>query len=121
WKAIAFGGSLLGVGLTAVLYLYFPWRAAYSPAIDYIQPYFNVNLASLSGVWWLASFQAFRCSFYVDRPFTTILTDAAHLLASIWTNSLGIGFILGLWGWWRMWFSHRLWNRLLTIYFLANI
>jgi hypothetical protein len=121
WKWIALGGSLLGIGVTAVLYLYFPLRAAYPPTIDYIQPYFNINLASPSSVWWLVSFQAFRCSFYADQALTKLLDDAVHLLFSIWTNSLGIGFILGLWGWWRLWFISPLWNRLLTVYFLVNI
>jgi len=39
----------------------------------------------------------------------------------LWDNFLGVGLILGIWGWRRLGKRDALWNRLLSIYFIANV
>lgn len=120
WQRISFGATVLGLGIAAVLYLYFPWRSAAVLRVDYIRPYFEVDPGSLSGLWWLISAQAFRCSFHLDLSLWVLGQEMSRLGILILQNALGIGLILGVWGWHHVRKTHPSWNRLLSIYFLAN-
>jgi hypothetical protein len=120
-RLASLGGTAIGLLVAAIAYLYFPWRNAAGVGIDYIQPYFNVNLSDPADLWWLASFQAFQSSFHAGPSLQNILDEIYRLLLSLWGASLGLGFVLGLWGWWRLRAAHPQWNRLLSCYFLINV
>lgn len=114
-------GSLLGLALAASLYLYFPLRASANPPIDYIQPYFGVDLSSLQGLWWLVSGQAFRCLLIPAPGSLPLLSEAPSLADFLWQGTLGFGLLLAAWGWRALRASQPDWNRLLSAYFLANL
>jgi hypothetical protein len=114
-------GTAGGIGVAGLLYLYFPLRSLGSPAIDYVTPYFHVDLSSLSGLWWLASAQMFRHEVYWVGSWLRAAQEALRFGSLLLTGYLGVGGILGLWGWWRLRKKDCLWNRLLTIYFVANV
>lgn len=121
WRRITVGGTLLGLAVTAMLYLYFPWRSSQLLYVDYIRPYFGVDPGEVSGLWWLASARAFHCFLYTDFALTEIGQQTLHLGALTWETTLGFGLILGIWGWWRVHRSEPQWNRFLSVYFLLNL
>ncbi len=114
-------GTVLGLIVAGMLYLYFPLRSVASLSIDYVRTYFSVNLRSVVGVWWLLSAKMFQPAFYLDHDWRLVMYEAFQFVALLWDNFLGVGFILGIWGWWRLEKREPLWNRLLSIYFIANL
>jgi len=121
WRRICISATILGLGIAAACYLYFPWRSMATPQIDYIRSYFDVDLGSLSGLWWLISASAFQHLFYIDLTPSALLQEVFRLSIFVWDGSLGIGLILGAWGWWRLRQAHPSWNLLLSLYFIANL
>jgi hypothetical protein len=119
WLGIV--GSALGAAIAVALYLYFPVRSAAMPAIDYLQTYFGADLRSIEGLWWLFSARMFQHALYVDRNIFDIVGELLRFGVLLWESFLGIGFVLGIWGWWRLRQKDLMWNRLLTIYFAANV
>jgi hypothetical protein len=113
--------SLLGLLLGGVFYLYFPWRAQADLQIDYIRPYFNVDPGQLSGIWWMISGQAFRCLLVPPQGIEGVLREIARLAGDMVRGTLGVGLVLSLPGWAALGKSSRDWNRLLSLYFVANL
>jgi hypothetical protein len=120
FRRLAMAGFFLSVILVAGCYLYFPLRTSYAPIVDYIHTYFSVDLSTLKGVWWLFSSQMFHRAFYLDYDLIAIMNEAMSFILLIWENFIGVGALLGLWGWWEQRESTPAWHRLLSIYFLAN-
>lgn len=114
-------GTAGGIAVAGVLYLYFPLRSLHSLDIDYITPYFHVDLGSPAGVWWLLSAKMFRHEAYWSDNWIQMVQELSRFVTSLSIGYLGVGAILGLWGWWRLRKKDILWNRLLTIYFVVNI
>jgi hypothetical protein len=121
YRRIGIGATLLGIAIAAACYSYFPWRSRDTLRVDYIRPYFDVDPGSLSGIWWLISGQAFRRSFYLDFTPISLLQEIRRLSVFVWDGSLGIGLILGAWGWRSLRQAYPLWNRLLSLYLLVNV
>jgi 4-amino-4-deoxy-L-arabinose transferase-like glycosyltransferase len=119
WLGIV--GTAGGVVIAGMLYLYFPLRSLYSPGIDYITPYFHVDLRSPAGVWWLLSAKMFQHEAYWSGSWLEIVQELSRFGASLSLGYLGVGAILGLWGWLEARKKALFWNRLLTIYFAANV
>jgi hypothetical protein len=121
WQSVAIASSFFGMLIIPIVYSYFPLRSIYTPRIDYIHPYFNIDVGNISIIWWLLSAQAFHCAFYIDYNPISLSKEFIHLLILLWDNSLGIGVILAAWGWQRLRENHPLWCRLLSLYFLVNV
>lgn len=119
WLAVV--GTGLGVLTGSLLYLYFPLRSAANPAIDYIRPYFGTDLSSPAGVWWLFSARMFHDAFYLRRGLDQVASELLRLGRLLWDSYLGVGGILGMWGWWELGRRDPRWNRLLSLYFLGNL
>jgi hypothetical protein len=119
WLTVA--GTGLGVLTGCLLYLYFPLRSAANPAIDYIRPYFATDLSSPAGVWWLFSARMFHHAFYLQRDLDQVASELLRLGRLLWDSYLGVGGILGMWGWWQLGRQDPRWNRLLSLYFLGNL
>lgn len=113
--------GFLGLCIAGLAYLYFPWRAASALNIDYIRPYFHVDPGSLSGTLWMISGQAFRCLVIPARDATGILADLSRLIGDLLRGTLGFGLLLAFPGWIHLRRSASVWNRLLTLYFVANL
>jgi len=114
-------GTAGGVAVAGMLYLYFPLRSLYSPEVDYITPYFHVDLGSPAGMWWLLSAKMFQHEAYWSGSWLDIVRELWRFGTSLSLGYLGVGAILGLWGWFAAREKNRVWNRLLTIYFVANV
>lgn len=121
WRRLTIGSTFVGLVVASACYLYFPWRAAANPRIDYVGSYFGVDLRSLQGLWWLISGRMFRCAFYLDLTPPALWREVLRFARQLWDNSLGIGLILAAWGWPRTRQSNPRWNRLLSFYLLANL
>lgn len=121
WRKASIAGTLLGLVVTAACYSYFPIRSLATLPVDYIGAYFGVDPGNLKGLWWLISARMFRCLFYQDLTWSAVLEELSRLGSLVWYNLFGVGLVLGGWGWWREGRFKPLWNRLLSIYFLANL
>lgn len=121
WRRITICAVLMGLLIAVGCYLYFPWRSAATREVDYLRTYFSVNLNSPQGLWWLISGRMFRCAFYLDLTLPALWREITRFATQLWDSSLGIGVILGIWGWSRTRRSSPLWNRLLSTYFVANL
>jgi hypothetical protein len=121
WRRRTLGGSALGLFVGGALYLYFPWRSHFGPGVDYIGTYFGVDPGSLEGLWWLVSGRMFHCYFYFDFSLPSLVQEFSRLVSLLWIGLLGVGLILGLWGWLRIRRNDPEWNRVLTLYFLLNV
>lgn len=113
--------SILSLVIMLLFYSYFPIRKGASLEIDYIQTYFNVDLASFPGLLWLISGQAFKCFVFSAFSISKILHELVRLWNYIWSALLGLGVILSLLGFWELRRNKPLWNRFLTLYFLGNL
>jgi hypothetical protein len=86
---------LLVLGLTP--YLYFPLRSASNPALNYVGSYYQVDLGTLEGMWWMVSGQAYRFfAFGYD-----LIGYGKELLAfgaQLLRNYTGVGVVLGVLG-----------------------
>jgi hypothetical protein len=114
-------GTALGILVAGALYLYFPLRADANPAADYVRTYFPVNLGSVKGIWWLVSARMFAPDFYFRYDVGQFLDQLFQFFALLWDSYFGVGVILGGWGWFHLNRHEPRWNRVLTVYFLANI
>jgi hypothetical protein len=121
WRRASLGTVLLGLAIAGLLYTYFFVRTRSELAVDYIRPYFGVDPGTLDGLWWMLSARAFRPLFYLDLSPANLWQDIVDLSTQIWNNSLGVGLFLGIWGWRRLHKTLRLWNCLLSLYFVANL
>jgi len=120
FRRVALVGSGLAAVVALLLYLYFPIRSGSQPAVDYLRTYFQVDLTTAGGMGWLVSAQMFQHAFYLDRDLFLVVEELFRFAALLWENFLGVGALLGLWGWWRLRRKEALWNRLLTVYFVLN-
>ena len=111
--------AIPGIIIACLLYLYFPWRSAANPQIDYIRPYFHVDPGSPSGLWWMVSGKAFRCFLTLDA--TSLIQALIRLTGFLWNGALGFGLVLAIPGWWELRRRFPPWNRILTLYLLGNL
>jgi hypothetical protein len=104
WKKIAGMVGLFLVGLAP--YLYFPIRASANPELNYCSVYYNVDLTTFKGVWWMVSAQAYRF-FAFGYPWELIPGEIIRLGNYFWRNFLGVGVIVGFVGLISLWKSRR--------------
>jgi hypothetical protein len=101
---------LLAAGLFAVLplslYAYLPLRYLADPPLNYVGRYFDVSLATPSGMLWMISGRMFG-----QEMFGAALADGSinilRLVFSLWLDLLGVGGILALIGIRRLWKRER--------------
>jgi hypothetical protein len=93
WWGVCCALFVLGLGI----YLYLPLRYLADPDLNYATWYFEVDLTTWDGFWWMVSAEMFRSLAFAFSP--------AELTAEFWSflrwlteNFLGIGLLLGLGG-----------------------
>jgi len=121
WIIASIWGSAIGLLIAAGIYMYFPIRSNEILSIDYIRPYFDVDLKSIEGIWWLISGQAYKCFVGSSLDLSYIIHEITRFFLFLWNGLLGFGFILGLWGWTKVQRTFPLFNQLLTVYLFTNL
>lgn len=75
-------------------YLYLPVRYAANTELNYIRTYYQIDLTTLKGLWWMVSGQAYRF-FAFGYSGTGYLHELLGLALDLWRNLTGLGAVLG--------------------------
>jgi hypothetical protein len=117
-KKLPFVGfsSLMGL----MVYLYLPIRFAADPPLNYVKNYYNIDLSTLSGLFWMISGRAYRFfAFGYDiHGYLREIVDAFVLLSKNFTI---LGTSLGAIGAVRIIREHRREGLALALAFFLNI
>ena len=98
WWLAGAAGFLLGLSV----YLYLPLRYLADPALNYVGWYFDVDLTTPAGLWWMFSARMFRPLAFA-YPISQLPGQVVAFLAYLAQNFLGVGVLLGIWGMWQDW------------------
>ncbi len=90
------GAILFGL-LGASVYLYLPLRYLGDAPLNYARDYWQVNLATWNGFWWMVTARMFSSLFFAV-PVENLLGELLIYLHRLWSNFLSLGFVLGLIG-----------------------
>lgn len=93
WLSAAVGCFLLGTAI----YLYIPIRYASGTSLNYARQYWGVELNTFEGFFWMISARMFKSLFWAV-PTREIPAHIYHFIQQLWSNFLGMGFLLGLIG-----------------------
>jgi len=93
---LLFVATLAVVG-GACVYLYLPLRQRAYPALDYVRDYWEIDLATWSGFWWMITARMFRSQFFAV-PLREIPAEIVVYFGRLALNFMGIGFLLGVVG-----------------------
>jgi hypothetical protein len=83
--------------LGASIYLYLPMRYYSGADLDYAHSYWDIDLMTIDGLWWMVSGQAFKSLFWAYRSYE-LVAEISNYFYLLWSNFLGLGFIFGLIG-----------------------
>jgi hypothetical protein len=93
WPALLLAGAGCGV-LGAAVYAYLPVRFLAGLTLNPARDYWQIDLASWGGFWWMISGAGFRHSFFgVAAP--ALPAEVATFLYRLWSNFLGLPTLLG--------------------------
>jgi hypothetical protein len=90
----------IAVAAGLATYLYLPMRASANPALDYVRDYYDVDLTTLEGIWWMASGAAYRF-FAFGYDAAGYMHELVRFFGSLLRNMTALGLILGLAGIWQ--------------------
>jgi hypothetical protein len=82
------------------LYLYIPLRDAAGVDLNYIETYYQIDLQSASGLWWMVSGQAYRFFAFAYAPLD-YLRELGQVAVALWRNMTGLGLLLAAIGIYR--------------------
>jgi hypothetical protein len=85
-------GLLFGLGLAP--YLYLPIRFAAEPPLNYVGAYYDVDLTTLKGMWWMVTGQAYRF-FAFGYDLAGYMRELIGVAETMWRNLTGLGIVLG--------------------------
>lgn len=113
---------LLGAGFVVGLtpYLYLPLRYAADAPLNYIRSYYDVDLTTLQGLWWMISGQAYRF-FAFGYGALDYLGELLRLAGDLWRNLTGVGAALGILGVVHLVRSRRRLSGSLPLGFVATV
>jgi len=81
-------------------YLYLPLRQMAQPRLDYVSSYYNIDMGTLSGLWWMISGQAYHF-FAFNYDLAGYLREVAQFGQLLVRNVTVVGILFGLMGWWQ--------------------
>ncbi|MCK4819705.1 DUF2723 domain-containing protein, partial [bacterium] len=90
---ISIGFACLG----ASIYLYLPIRYAAGATLDYARSYWDIDLTTVEGFWWMLSGKVFS-SLYWAHSFLDLPSQISNYTFMLWSNFLGLGFVFGIVG-----------------------
>ena len=83
--------------LGTLIYLYLPIRYLSPDNLNYARDYWGINLTTWKGFWWMVSGRIFG-SLFLGVPSERLPGELLTYLHQLWSNFLGLGFILGVVG-----------------------
>lgn len=83
--------------LGASIYFYLPLRYLADPSFNYARDYWDVNLATWDGFWWMVTGRMFRSLFFAIPP-ESWSAELLLYVHRLWSNFIGLGFVIGLLG-----------------------
>jgi hypothetical protein len=92
WRLLA-GGAFCGL-LGAAVYLYLPIRGLADLPLNPARDYWQVDLASWDGFWWMVSGAGFRRELFAVAP-PALPSELALFAYRLWSNFLGLPALLG--------------------------
>jgi hypothetical protein len=107
-----------------VLYAYLPLRAVADPPLNYAA-YYEVDLTSIGGIYWMISAQAYRF-FAFGYPLNEIPREVSQFLTYLWRNFMGAGVLLAFPGIYWLWRQQRKeliglsWIFAINVFFYVN-
>jgi hypothetical protein len=116
---------MVGVFMASlVLYAYLPLRAAAAPSLNYAA-YYDVDLTSIGGIYWMISAQAYRF-FAFGYPLHEIPAEVTNFLSYLWRSFMGVGVLLAFPGIYWLWLQRRKeliglsWIFAINVFFYSN-
>lgn len=102
WQDVgSWGTAVLAGGLGLLVYLYLPLRYASDTPLNYARIW-QVDLTTWQGFWWMVSGRMFQSLFF-GVPLAALPGELATYLFRLWSNFLGVGVVIGIWGLVRDW------------------
>jgi 4-amino-4-deoxy-L-arabinose transferase-like glycosyltransferase len=102
WQDVgSWGTAVLAGSLGLLVYLYLPLRYAADPPLNYARIW-GVDLTTWRGFWWMVTGRMFSSLFFAV-PLTELPGELVTYLFRLWSNFLGLGVIVGMWGLARDW------------------
>lgn len=95
WRAWL--GALVFFFVPLLLYAYLPIRFSADPALNYVGDYFDIDLATTSGLLWMISGRMFGPEVF-GRSLKEAFFQFGQLNVRLWLNFLGFGLLLVLYG-----------------------
>jgi hypothetical protein len=80
--------------LGASIYLYLPIRYLSDAPLNYARDYWQVNLASWDGFWWMVTGRMFGSLFFA-LPLSDLPAALVTYVHRLWSNFLGLGLLVG--------------------------
>jgi Protein O-mannosyl-transferase TMEM260-like len=90
-------GALLAMAIGACIFLYLPLRQHAHPALDYARDYWQADLTTWRGFWWMVSGRMFSVHFF-SVPLHEVPAEIILYTSRLWSNFMGIGLLLGVVG-----------------------
>ena len=81
----------------AAIYLYIPLRFVSDTPLNYARDYWQVNLASWNGSWWMVTGKLFESMFFAV-PVAQVPHELRVYAHDLWSNFVGLGIMLGVIG-----------------------
>ena len=89
--------TMLASVIGACIYLYLPLRQHGQPTLDYVRDYWQVDLGTWSGFWWMVSGRMFGSQFF-SVPLHDLPSEIVLYLTRLSINFMGLGFLFGVVG-----------------------
>lgn len=100
-------------------YLYLPLRALANPPLNYLDDYYQVDLTTPAGLFWMVSGRAYRFFAFAYSP-AEVPAEVLRFLDYLWRNFFGVGVLLGLAGFAWLWKQRPRQTAALAILLAAN-
>lgn len=113
---IAAATGLLGL----LIYLYLPLRYLDADNLNYARDYWGIDLTTWSGFWWMVSGRIFG-SLFLGVSSAKLPGELFTFLHQLWSNYLGLGILLGLFGLCADWRRRPVFHLALLLMFLAHV
>jgi len=120
WRSARTVISMFSFFLIGLLpYIYLPLASSSEPPLNYVSTYYNIDLSTLYGIWWMMSGKAYHF-FAFGYSLDMLPAEISHFVNFLWRNFLGLGVIFGILGLLRLFKTQKKLAIGLALIFLGN-